>query len=77
MGKCTLKERLQCFAIGIGVAVVLMGFGWCVVMITWSTSASILNTASSRTAKPMAERSVLHAAAPASLLAWRQASAKQ
>ena len=77
MEKCTLKERLHSIAIGICVAVALMGFGWCAVTFTWATSTGILNAASSRSGQPMAGCSVLHAAAPASLLAWRQAAADQ
>ncbi|MBU2537669.1 MAG: hypothetical protein KKH22_04465 [Proteobacteria bacterium] len=77
MSTCTLKERLHSIAIGICLAVVLMGFGWCAVTFTWASSSSILNTALSRTGPPMAGCSVLHADAPASLLAWRQAAADQ
>lgn len=75
MGKCTLTERLHSIAMGLCVAMVLMGFGWCAVMFVWASNGGILSIASSRTGQPMAGCSVLHATAPASLLAWRQASA--
>lgn len=62
MSECTLKERLQCIAIGLGMTVFLLVVGWCAVAFTCATSNSILNSASSRPASPTMDRSVLLAA---------------
>lgn len=58
MSECTLKERLQCIAIGLGMTVFLLVVGWCAVAFTCATSNSILNYASSRPDSPMMDRSV-------------------
>ncbi len=36
MSTCTVKERLQNFAIGLGLAVVLLTICWGAVMFTWA-----------------------------------------
>jgi hypothetical protein len=65
--RCTLKERLHSFAIGVGLAVVLLATGWCAVTFTWSESDNILCSAQSHTDRLMTERSALLVAADASM----------
>jgi hypothetical protein len=38
MEKCTLKERLKSFGLGIVCAVVLGGMAWAAVVLTWAAS---------------------------------------
>lgn len=63
MGACELKESLHSFGIGIVCTVVLMGIGAGMILITWSASGGILNSAPNRTDRLMMERSALLAAA--------------
>lgn len=67
MSTCTLKERLHSFALGIVFAVLLMGIGGVMVLITWAASESALNSAPNRTNRLMTERYALLAAGPAGL----------
>ncbi len=67
MSPCPLKERMHSFEIGIVVAVLMIWIGWGMVLITWATSGSGLNSAQNRTGRPMTERSALLAADSASM----------
>lgn len=59
MSTCTLKERLHSFALGIVFAVLMLGIGGGMVLITWAASGSVLNSAPNRTDRLMKERSAL------------------
>lgn len=67
MPTCTLKERRHSFALGIVFAVLLMGIGGGIVLITWAASGSVLNSAPNRTDRLMTERSALLVDGPVGL----------
>jgi len=67
MNECTLKERLHSFALGIVFAVLMLGIGGGMVLITWAANKSPLNSAPNRTDQLMTERSAFLADAPAVL----------
>jgi hypothetical protein len=71
MEKCTLKERLKSFGLGIVCAVVLGGMAWAAVMFTWASSSSVLNSAPNHTDRLMMDRSVILVAGSAGLPAER------
>lgn len=67
MDTCTIKDWLHSMSVGFGLAVVLLAIGYGAVMLTCAATESILPSASRHTDQRTQVRSVILAAAPASL----------
>lgn len=67
MNESPLRERLHSFAIGIGLAVVLMGICWGATMLIWAVSDPMMTFAPNQADQRLRGRSAILADASVSL----------